>query len=1648
MPDPLLAELEAWEAGAPPKKPSDPLLAELSSWESQSAPTPSKPALEPVYGGGGQFGGTGGGGSWREYGFGDYVGEFAKSIPRGAASTAASAAEGVARIGSDALGAIRLGDSDVADYLKLGTDTLGPQMQSGVRDALPVTPGFEDSWTRSIGEGVGSTIPAMGAGLAGGPAGMAAFGAGTGYATTYRNVMELTDGDEATAKAYSRASALVGGITEPFGAAASALKIFKKTNLATGGWLYRSLRETGKGAIREGAQETFQEIPDEVARQAYIKDRTLWDSLATLAETGAVGGVVGGLLGGTALTIKTVMDRGKRDLIADYESRLAAGQPDPMPTADAFEAIGEGRPTRKERPAIIEKIKVEIAEGDSAIPPTPNTQGSVDVTDQTTPLTGETDGSSQVSPVEEVQGQAGRIGPQSQASQVQAQGPQGQIDDVLTPWKSNLAATWRNEKARDAEKSEFEALPDDTPIIVYHGTTPESAQSIRSNPVVGKPLHVAPTAIDAQVYGPEVIEIVTTKGALQRPPQFQNYTPSHAFFHTTMGATLAPGATLGIRTATPGAKSAPLPGDKLPVKQQSPAGGKKSSWEMTKDEFLANEERIYEASPANATPRTINRPFPKAYWAGRHYEFVRAAVIAGEPVPPKVIADYSKQLVSDLSADYPDLAAKVKPAGQAGGEKSGPDWTWGDNNAGNGPSGPVGETSTQEATDGPTSIKNAVVDQERAKRGLPPAMEPLRRSFDTVWDRAMTIADAGPARQDTLIAELKEKPRSLTDLEDALLLHRQVTLQNDYDKVIEQMDAASDPVQSAELEAQEELLSKQLVDLYDVGKAAGTETGRGLNARKMLANEDFSLAKMIVQKRKAVGKKTLSTEEEVEVKAAQRQISDLQKRLDEHVARIEALEAEKAVKAVETTVAKKRSKRSATAKAEVDAVWAELEGKFKGKLFSNPLDPELVAGGLKLAKAYINLGISKAADFYDAVRTRIGEAKFNQNKDVWEEAWRAAAEETKPKAGKRQLGKQASLNAYAHELAEFFVGQGIKERDALIDAVHGELVKAVPSVTRRQAMDAISGYGHYKLLNKEQIATELRDLKGQMQQVGKLEDMAAGKAPRKTGNERRTPSDEERRLSQQVNEAKKKGGYVVTDPEKQLKTAIATIETRLRNQIADLESQIAKRERFVKKKTDPPTNDRIEAMKERRDELKAQLDELVGKQGQSDAQRLAAYKTRAANRIKELEDKLARGDFSKKERKPLTLDKEGLNLYHELNKAKADYLRGLESDRFARKTKIAKVAIYAKDIAFDVQRSIVFGVDASVVGMHGALFTAAHPIKMAKNVADAVRVWKDEKAAAKLHHEISEGENAQLYRKMKLAITDPHGKPHQQEEMFQSHIADRVPILKRFSRATHHLMNSMRRDWADIFATTMSRDGETISDTEAKALGSAINVTTGRGDFGRYNKDLSLINSLFLAPRWVLSRFQLLAGQPWWGGNARTRIAVSKEAARALTGIAAFYGMAYAGLHAALGPPDDKKWKVYFPWSTDPRDPNWGTIKIDNHRIDPTAGIRSVLNWSSRAAGSLVDPKYGAKDFGWDTLRFGRSKLAPWPSAAWDRAAGETQGKEKPTPGVLLKNLFVPLTPKQIYEELRKNGLPEAAAYGMLQVVGLNVRDTSKDKKK
>ena len=177
----------------------------------------------------------------------------------------------------------------------------------------------------------------------------------------------------------------------------------------------------------------------------------------------------------------------------------------------------------------------------------------------------------------------------------------------------------------------------------------------------------------------------------------------------------------------------------------------------------------------------------------------------------------------------------------------------------------------------------------------------------------MAKIDRSPESQDQLIDELSQHPRAVNDEENAMLLHRQIDLQNQYGDATRELAHAYDDSKEFPnrlddlpyLKDRVAAISDKLLQLYDINKFVGTETARGLASRRMLANEDYTLAQMDRSpSAPPTGAKTARR-----LRAAKRKSADLheriaktQKAFDDYVAetqaKISSLEANKAVEEI------------------------------------------------------------------------------------------------------------------------------------------------------------------------------------------------------------------------------------------------------------------------------------------------------------------------------------------------------------------------------------------------------------------------------------------------------------------------------------------------------------------------------------------------------------------------------------------------------------------------------------------------------------------------------------------------------------------------------------------------------------------------------
>jgi hypothetical protein len=407
---------------------------------------------------------------------------------------------------------------------------------------------------------------------------------------------------------------------------------------------------------------------------------------------------------------------------------------------------------------------------------------------------------------------------------------------------------------------------------------------------------------------------------------------------------------------------------------------------------------------------------------------------------------------------------------------------------------PLGaDLAAQPRQGSPTAMKYRLIDQERRKRGLEPLAKPAGVSDQAVMDKAMAEIDRNPSLPDKLVSELNTKPRSIDAWERMVLLLHKIDLRHEFEKSANEAAQAFDD-------------SKEYPD------------------------------------RKA------------DMVAANLRTADLSDQLTklENASRVSGSE-------------QGRGLRSLRIMANEDYSLASLETQRRAAKGGEPLTDSERADLKKIADDYKKANDELTAHLA-AARLRISTLESGKALTEIQKTPRLpkgadiGAQKTRLQGiigNKIKAGKLDEITNPIQQLARLFVQSGISDRDELIDAVHGVLRDIDPKITRRDTMDAISGYGDFKQLSKDEISVKLRGMKGEMQQIGKLEDMVKGVPPSKTGVERRTPTDAERKLIKAVNEAKIKFQVPITDSATQLKSALDTRKIQLQRQIEAMQEKMA-----------------------------------------------------------------------------------------------------------------------------------------------------------------------------------------------------------------------------------------------------------------------------------------------------------------------------------------------------------------------------------------------------------------------------------------------------------------------------------------------------------
>ena len=574
-------------------------------------------------------------------------------------------------------------------------------------------------------------------------------------------------------------------------------------------------------------------------------------------------------------------------------------------------------------------------------------------------------------------------------------------------------------------------------------------------------------------------------------------------------------------------------------------------------------------------------------------------------------------------------------------------------------------------------ITNAYDEAAREARGADPIAKKASTTNKQVWDEAMEITKRKDVPAQIAVWASQDGFVDANPINQALILYDRIRIENEREILLKQIGKASD----SKLVSIYERLAALEVET-DLNETANKNLGRtwGVTGafRQALADRAYTITGVIARA-KAISGKGLAAADEVrltnmakEIELLQKQKAELEKKLSEELAK-ERVAAENKVM---NEARRKPLPGTTTGEDLKKAVQKWLESKNTAGIMFDPkssakADIELFEAILdylksqavntiaKVKKVITDYGLEVddegAAFILEELKAR-GEAEKPKkpavkkkpttpkepSKKIEEKSIDELLSDISEKAeGQIDETNISSLRPYFAEVIRKEVANGAETLDQIVDKIYDKLLETIPSLTKADLKDAMSGYGQFRELSKEELDVKIREVK----RIGRLEAALRDveeklKLPKRTGVEQDQLSAKARALRQQILKAISDLGITpeLTDEELAAKwqSARDAYKRRLDNAIADVELEIANKEKKAKKQ---PTEFNDQEIADLRASLKALRDvrDNIPEIKANEADRKLSAKIEATKKkITEAERKIAEGDLSVKETEKLT----------------------------------------------------------------------------------------------------------------------------------------------------------------------------------------------------------------------------------------------------------------------------------------------------------------------------------------------------------------------------------------------------------------------------
>lgn len=423
---------------------------------------------------------------------------------------------------------------------------------------------------------------------------------------------------------------------------------------------------------------------------------------------------------------------------------------------------------------------------------------------------------------------------------------------------------------------------------------------------------------------------------------------------------------------------------------------------------------------------------------------------------------------------------------------------------------------------------------------------------------------------------------------------------------------------------------------------------------------------------------------------------------------------------------------------------------------------------------------------------------------------------------------------------------------------------------------------------------------------------------------------------------------------------------------------------------------------------------------------------------------------------------EKINTYRALQKAVGDpfmkgalptvreieLLRRAFGDELAQA--IAKQTRPITDLIADIAnfpRSLMASFDFSAPLRQGVVLMVERPKEFVNAFKEQFRYFFDEKYFNASMQAIRNNRIHELRVASKLELTDVTGQSvrlFQKEEMFQSNLAERLPIIgtivKASERAFAGFLNKLRADTFDSVAKEILSSGLSKEERNRELLGLArfINHATGRGElFGKLQQAGPVLGIALFSPRLLASRFQLLNPVFYYQLPPRARKMAMKAVVKTIAALSSAAALASFSDNADV--------------STDPKSTDFGKIRVDDTRYDIFGGFQQwAVLYSRLASGELTTSSGEIQELSGDNFpfqtradvlgRFFTNKLAPTPSLVLDLLRGQNAIGEELTINNTVFSRLIPFSIQDFYEIMEEEGLLKATVKIPPVVFGVGVQ--------